>query len=232
MEIVVIIIMILVSLSLMLKLTYLPLYGQLIICLISALFIGMGWENASAQSKTQIADWLQNPELMLDIAVLLTIDVAMQTAFCILNAKRLAGERLSKRENVIYECTLWIPGILIFPTLFSLLVEVIFSFPGVDFRTIGWTMGTIVFIVMGILPSFIKWILPEMDLRLELIFMLNAIIALLGVIVTVNGQTAINHEETVEWRPLLGVIAILAMGLLAGILLFNYTNNKKLSKIK
>ncbi len=163
MEILVIIIMILVSLSLLLKLTYLPLYGKLIICLLSALFIGLNWENAATQSKTQIADWLQNPDLMLDVAVLLTIDVAMQIAFCIINAKRLAGEKLSKSDQVIRQVTLWIPGILIFPTLFALLVEVIFSFPGLDFSTIAWSLAAIVFLFIGSLPFLIKWIIPEND---------------------------------------------------------------------
>lgn len=232
MEIVVVIIMVLVSLSLMLKLTYLPLFGKLIICLITALFIGVEWTNASTQSKTQIAYWLQTPDLMLDIAVLITVDVAMQITFCILNAKSIAGDKLSKSECIIRVCTMWLPGILIYPTMFALLVEVIFSFPGIDFRTIGWALAAIVFLVMVLMPSIIKWIIPEKDLRLELIFMLNTIIALLGVIVTVNGRTAVTYDGAVEWLPLIAFVALLAGGLLLGIVLFNYTNNKKISKIK
>ena len=64
---------------------------------------------------------------MLDTSVLLTLDVAMQIAFCFLCSRRVAGERLPRWQETAYLVTLWFPGILIFPVLFSLLVEIIFT---------------------------------------------------------------------------------------------------------
>lgn len=232
MEIVVIVIMLLVSFSLMLKLTYLPLYGKVAVGLACALFVGLNLESATAQSKTQIDDWLHNPELMLDIAVLLTIDVALQIVFCILYARRLAGEKLSKTETVTSQLALWIPGILIIPTLFALLTEAIFALPGYDFGAIAWTLAGVVFVVAVGMSSLIPVILPEKDLRLELIFMFNAMIALLGIVATVNGRTAVDGSGSVEWMPLLGVVTLLALGAVAGYVLFNHNIHKKLSNIK
>lgn len=226
MEIVIIIIMLLVSFSLILKLTYLPLYGRLAVCFLCALFTGLSWESAVNQSKTQIADWLQNPELMLDVAVLLTADVFMQISFSILNARSIAGEKMNRAVRILRDVTLWVPGILIFPTLYALLVEVIFAFPGMNFVTLAWSLAAVVFILIALLPPVVKLLIPEKDLRLELIFMINAIIALLGVVATVNGRTAVAGTNSVEWQPLICVILLLLAGGATGYLIFTRKNRK------
>lgn len=233
MEIVIIIIMCLVSFSLMLKLTYLPTKGVFLIALLCALFTGFSWESAVEQSKTQIADWLQNPELMLDMAVLLTIDVLLQISFCIFNAEYIAGDKLSKTAKILRRVTLWIPGILIFPTLYALLVEVIFSCPGVDFATIAWTLAVVVLTIGMVLPLGIKLIIPERDLRLELMFMVNALIALLGVVATVNGRTAVTGTNSIDLQALVGVIGLLLIGALIGLIIFKFKKAKiaKIAKI-
>lgn len=232
MDTVILIIMVLTGCSLILKLTYLPIYGRVIICLVSGLYIVLTRDFASVQSKTQIAEWIQNPGLMLDIAVLLTIDVAMQITFCILQAKKISGDKLSRMELIVCQTTLWFPGILIFPTLLALLVEVIFSFPGIDFDTLAWTLGGTVFVIGVGLSFLIKDIIPEKDLRLELIFMVNSLIALLGVVATVNGRTAVTGTNEIEWDALWGAVSLSIAGAVAGFFLFKRNNNKKISHIK
>lgn len=220
MELVVIIVVFLVIFSVLLKMTYLPQFLRVPICMVLAFFVGENWEYAASQSKTRIDDWLQNPDLMLDMAVLLTIDVLMQISFCIMEAKRFSGEPLSKTEIVVRYVTMCIPGILIFPTLLAVLVESIFAFPGVDFITIAWSLAAIIIITGSLAPLLIKWLLPEPDLRLELIFMVNVLIAILGVVATVNGRTAAAGNNSIEWQPLIGIILILLAGFVSGYLLF------------
>lgn len=232
MEVVVIIIMMLVCLSLLLKLTCLPSWGILVVCIILAFFVGLSWEEAAGQSKTRISDWLQNPDLMLDIAVLLTVDILIQISFCILNAGSIAGESLSKMQKFLRAATLWFPGILIFPTIFALLVEVIFTFTGVDFITLAWSLAALILIVGVAAPLFIRWLIPETDLRLELIFMINALIALLGVVATVNGRTAVAGTNSVRWQALLAVIIILLSGAALGLIIFNHKLKNQLSRNK
>lgn len=232
MELVLIVIMLLVCFSLVLKLTYLPLLGRLAVCLACALFIVSVRAVAARQSGAQIADWIQNPGLMLDVAVLLTLDVVLQSAFCILSAKTVAGEKMSKAGAFLRQFTLWVPGILILPALFALLLEVLFSFPGENLAVLAWTLASLVFLAGLGLPFLIAKFIPEADLRLELIFMVNAMIALLGVVATVNGRTAVAGVDNVEWRPLLGVVLLLALGAAFGYFYFRYNNHKKLSHRK
>lgn len=229
MEAVVIIIMLMVSFSLMLKLTYMPLYGRMAVCVACAVFVGLSWDVAASQSKTQISDWLQNPELMLDVAVLLTVDVFLQLTFCIMNARRISGQPQSRLDNMIRQVSLWIPGILIIPILLALLVETFFSFTGMDFQILAWILAGLILVAGIMLPLLLKWLIPEEDLRLEIIFMTNALIALLGVVATVNGRTAVAGANEVEWKPLFGVIIILLIGACAGYILFRRKNNKQIS---
>ncbi len=232
MEIVIVIIMLLVGFNFVLKLTFDNLPGRLILCAVAALFVGLTWEDASGQSKTQITDWLNNPELMLDTSVILTVDVFLQVTFCIMMVKYVSGEAMSRVGKVILVVTQWFPGLLIFPVLFAMLVEIIFAFPGADFGTLAWTTAGIVMICVPLVAAALHWLLPERELRLELMFLINALTAILGVIATVNGRTAVKGTGSVEWDSLIGILLILAAGTCAGLILNKRNNSKKITRIQ
>lgn len=225
METVVLIIMLLVVVMFLLKLTFHHPIGVMALCALAAIFSVMTVGYATEQSKTQIASWLSQPDLMLDTSVWLTIDVALLIAFCVLEGRRLTGG-LTRKEKIWHAFTLWFPGILIFPVLFSFLVEVIFAMPGTDFNMIGWMMAAGVMILFPLLALGLRHLLPETDLRLELIFLLSLLTAALGIIATVNGRTAAAGSGHVEWDALAGVIAILIAGTIAGLLIFKYKSSR------
>lgn len=231
MEIVVTIIMLMVGFNFILKLTYHRLAGVLVTCAVATLFVLLVEGEATGQSKTRISDWLNRSELMLDTSVVLTVDVFFQVSFCIIVAKRLAGETLTRTGRIILILTQWFPGLLIFLTLFAVLVEMIFSFPGVDFTTVTWSTAAAVLVGGPLLCYCVKLILPENDMRLELMFVVNAITAILGVIATVNGRTAVKGTNTVEWIPLAGVLLLLAAGAAIGYLINKRRNAKIIEKI-
>lgn len=219
--------MLMVMVSFILKLTFHGPAGLVVLPMLAAIFVGMTYGYAIDQSKTQIAEWLSQPDLMLDTSVWLTIDVAFQILFCILMARKMTG-RLPRKENVWLAVSLWFPGLLIFPVLFSLLVEIVFAMPGTDFAVLGWGTAAAVLVAAPLLAWGLKALLPERDLRLELMFLLSLLIAALGVIATVNGRTAAVGTNSVEWGALAGVLAILAAGSVTGIFVYKY----KMSKIK
>lgn len=232
MEIVVMIIMILVVVSFVMKLTWHSIYGIIGTAVVAAVFVRLTCGYAADQSRTQIADWLSRPELMLDTSVLLTLDVAFQIAFCILMAKRLSGEKMPRLSSLFLQVTGWFPGVLIFPVLFSVLVEVVFSFPGNDFAVLGWITAAIVAVLVTLLAIGMKSLLPDGRMRLELMFLVNGLIAILGVISTVNGRTAVNGTTEIEWDALAGVLAIAAAGAIVGVFVNKRVTNKYISKIK
>lgn len=220
MESVVLVMMILVCFNYILKQTYRKVYSIAFSAIVCALFVGLMWPYAIEQSKSQISDWLANSALMLDIAVILTLEVAVQMAFCVLSAHIQTSGKVKPITIWVYRVLRWFPSVLIFPVLFSLLVSVIFALPGVSFSLVAWVLAAIVFIVIPLAAWGVKWLLPEKEIRLELLFFSNALIAVLGVIATVNGQTAVAGISDVDWKALGGVVSLLICGLVLGIIAY------------
>lgn len=226
METVVVVLMILVCFNFMMKQTYRKRWSVAAIAVVAALFVGLMWPYAIRQSKTQIADWLANTQLMLDTSVVLTVEVVLQMAFCMLAAHVLTTGPVKKRTLWAYRTLRWFPGILIFPVLFSGLVYLIFSFPGVSFSLIAWSMAAGVLVLIPVGTLLLRWLLPEKELRLELLFLTNALTAILGIIATVNGRTAVAGISEVDWGALAGLTALLATGGLIGWIIYKYRRIK------
>ena len=173
---------------------------------IATIFVILMWPYAIEQSKTQIADWLSDNQLMLDTSVVLTLEIVLQMAFCLLAVHVANYSPVKKRMMVAYRLLYWFPGVLIIPVLFFGLTQAIFSFPGVSFKLIAWLFGLFVFVVIPLGRWLIRWLLPEEDLRLELFFLTNALVAILGIIATVNGRTAVEGVGVVDWSALTGCV--------------------------
>ena len=220
METVVLVMMIVVCFNYLLKQTWRkPLFVALstVVC---ALFVGLAWPWAIEQSKNQIADWLADSALMLDMAVLLTLEVALQMTFCVVAAHIHTAGRVKPSVVWIYRQKRWFPGLLVFPVLFSLLVAAIFALPGISFPLTAWSLAATVAVVIPLGRWALKHLLPEKEIRLELLFLTNALIAILGIIATVNGRTAVAGITSVDWPSLGGVMAFVAAGLLLGMAVF------------
>lgn len=216
METVVLVMMMLVCFNYILKQTYRKPYAVVFSAAVCALFTGSMWRYAIEQSKSQVSVWLSDSALMLDAAVVLTLEVAVQMAFCILAAHIQTSGKVKPRTIWAYRILRWFPGVLIFPVLFSLLVTVIFALPGVPFPTVSWPLAGAVLVVLTGGIYGMKRLLPEKEIRLELLFLSNALIAVLGVIATVNGRTAVAGISKVEWPALAGVCVLLVIGLVGG----------------
>lgn len=231
MKLVVIIIMLLIVLNFVLKLSFHRFWGIIVMCIVPLLFMVTVYDFASMQSKTQIEIWLLQPDLMLDTAVILTIDAIFHIAFGLFLARKNSTD-ISRKELFLLSVTHWIPGIFLFPVLFSILVEVIFLMPGIDFSIIGCGCGITISLVSLILVYIIKHVLPEEDLRLEFMFLINLIIIALGVVVTVNGHTAAAGTNFVKWDALACLIILLIISSCIGLIYHQIHTNIKLRQLK
>lgn len=227
METVVKLAMVLVSLSFVLKLTGYKLRQLLLMALLCALFVGFSWQFAAEQSKTAIASWLSDRELMQDIAVLMTLDVALQMAYCLMAVNLMNSGPLKRRTVLVYKLLRLFPGIMVFLVLFSLLVSCVFAFPGVSFALISWSMAAAVLVLLPLAVLGVRKLLPEKEIRLELLFLSNALTAALGVIATVNGTTASESVDSVDYPATVAVIGIVLLGAALGFLLYRLKAGRK-----
>lgn len=202
METVILVLMLVVIFMTWLKLTFLKMWQIIVVAVICSLFIGLSWPYAIQQSRNEISEWLGNQRLMLDTSVLLTIEVFWQMAYCMLSGKLLYGETVSRRTIWIYRILRFFPGLLIFPVLFYLQIQVMYQISGVDFAIVSWSLALIVFVAVIGGSYLLKWFLPQKSLRLEVLFLSSSLVLILGIVTTVNGTTSFNGTEPIEWNAL------------------------------
>lgn len=230
MSTVVLVMMALVCFNYALKQTFRPTGAMACSALLGALFVGLAWPYAIEQSKTQLADWLADTARMLDVAVVLTIEVALQLAFCILAAHIQTSGPMRRRTVAAYRLLRWFPGLLVYPVLYSLLVAALFALPGLPFARTAWTLAGTVLVATPLAARALKRLLPEKDIRLELLFLSNALIALLGVVATVNGRTAVAATGRVDWTALAGMTGLVLLGLGGGATAYFFNQKRTLQK--
>ena len=173
-----------IAINVVLKLSFWKFWYTAVWGGIAFLFVYLATDFASEQSQVALDAMLNNPTVLSNITVLLTVETALCMAFCFSSLRTLFKGTQSKWNKILQ----WYPNLLLFPALFYLLTQSIFYFTGVSFAYIALGVGTVTFlcIVGGALG--IKKLLPEKDLRLELHFLVSLLITLLGLISTANGQ--------------------------------------------
>ncbi len=227
METVVTVLMLLIALVFILKQSFGKPWTILIAASAAALFTGLMWPLAIEQSKSRISVWLSDSSLMLDAAVVLSVEIVLQMAFCIMAADLSNEGQMPRWKITVYRILRWFPGVLIFPVLFSTLVYVIFAFPGNDFKLTAWILAALVFILIPAGAWAFRRAVLEKELRLELLFILNALTAIFGVIATVNGQTAVEGFSEVDWGAFAGIVLITLAGAFAGWLWHSFHKSKQ-----
>ena len=223
--------MILVCFSFVLKQTFHGVKEIMIISVLVAFFVGMSWPFAIEQSKTQIAAWIADQKLMLDMAVLLSVDVALTMLFCVHHVDLKTSEHVGRRKWMFYIALKYFPGLLVFPVLFSLLVMMIFMLPGMSFQVVAWTLAVALLVLVPALAYGIRWLLPERPIRLELLFLVEVLLGLMGIVGTVNGNTAVAGIDSVDLKSLLGVVGIVIVGMALGLCYYRVKMQKQSQKI-
>ena len=232
MDTVVLVLMLLTAFNFLLKQTFWKAIAVCIIAAICAAFAGLMWPYAIEQSKSQIANWLGNQPLMLDTSVILSIEVCIQMAYAMLAVHVANDYPVKPRTIVMYRFLRWFPGLLIFPVIFSGLVFLIFAFPGISFQTIAWSYAAFIPVVILCGRYLLLYLLPEKELRLELFFLTNALVAILGIVATVNGKTSAAGISEIDWKALSGVTAIALGGAALGFVWWNIRSRRKEKAIK
>lgn len=98
----------------------------------------------------------------------------------------------------------------------------IFLLPGVSFQVVAWVLAVVLLVLTPVFTYGLRWLLPERPIRLELLFLVEVLLGLMGIIGTVNGRTAVAGFNSFDALSLLGVIAIVIVGMVIGWAIYNY----------
>lgn len=227
MEAVIVVLMIVAVVNFWLKLTFVKPWQVWAFAALAAVFVYAMQPLAIMQSKTQLIDALRNPALMQDIALIISLEVVLEMAFCLWETRYYTHDELRPRTRWIFHLLRFFPGILVFPVLFVVLTNVIFVLPGWNFHLIALLVAVAVILVTITGELVLRHLLPEKSLRLELLFIGNVVVALLGIVATVNGRTAVEGTDKVNWLALVGILAIILVFTLIGMAYYRIMLKRK-----
>jgi hypothetical protein len=200
-----------------LKLSFWKFWQAALFGCICAGFIVVSCRWAILQSKTQWDGFLGNAAVMQDAAVWISIESTLCFAFCFVELGHPDGGEGKKRWKRLLR---WYPGLLLFPALFYLQTQLIFALPGISFTALSYVFAAGVLVALPLLSRLAKRLYSERDGRLEVYFLANLFICLIGLISTVNGNT--NYpavKEPLNLKALLWSLGLFAGFFIAGILL-------------
>ncbi len=110
MELIIHILMLFIVINCSFKLSFWKLWQTVIYSLIAGLFVAGTWQYAILQSKTQIADYLQNTEALQNMAIIITLESALCFGYCVAFLRGLYG-----KKNLWWaELLRWYPSLLLF----------------------------------------------------------------------------------------------------------------------
>ena len=152
MQLVLNILLVFILINAVLKFSFWKLWQVAVAAVLSVVFLFWAYPYAMEQSQVTIQNALETPSILSNIAVLVTIEVALCLAFCFSELKGLFFAEKNRWNTFLKAC----PALLMFPVLFYLLTQSFFYFSGMDFFTITmlFSAGSALFII-GVLGLII-----------------------------------------------------------------------------
>lgn len=118
------------------------------------------------------------------MAVIITLESVVCFAYCIAVLRGWFGQQ----ERWWVKPLKWYPSLLVFPVLFYLQTELVFSFPGTSFSAISYAFAAAVVVLFPLLCHLFRLLLPEKEMRLETHFLVSLFVCIIGLLTTVNGN--------------------------------------------
>jgi len=192
-----------------------------------AAFIWWSERYAVLQSKTQLADLLQNAEALQNMAVIVTIESAVNFGFCFWyfsEQRVVSSEKYPLRSHYSLHTThssliKYYPSLLIFPVMFYVLTQTMFMAVGVDFSVSSIAVAALTFVLLPLLAEGMKWFIADADGRVEIHVLLSCLVCVLGLATTVTSKIIYRaNEAPIDWQMVSLAIVIFIIFFVAGFL--------------
>lgn len=209
MEIIIYALIVFILLASVFKLSLWGWAPRVVFSAIVAAFVLWSKQFAVLQSKTQIADYLQNTEALQNMAVVVTLDSVFFLAYVFCHFQDSMEPPRRRWWHLVLQ---WYPGLLVFPVVFYLFTQTLFVMVGVDFGTSATVFALLSLVGLPLLAEGAKWLLPEKDGRMEMLLLLTCFICVLGLLSTESGKMVYKVQESpVDWRMIAASLGIFAL---------------------
>jgi hypothetical protein len=213
MELVVQILMLFIVVGTAVRLSFERVWVSLLFGLVAAAFVYLTYPLAIEQTKTGLAGYIADRSLREYAAIFISLEVALLVGY---SFSRLELPHTRRARLIALGLRLY-PGLLIFPVLFYLQSTLIFALPGVDFGIVSLLLALGSLLLLVGLGYLMRYLLPEEELRLEVYFLVQLFVFILGIIASVEEtiRTA-PTESPIEWRGLVLTLGVAGLCFLLG----------------
>ncbi|GIZ16424.1 hypothetical protein [Capnocytophaga catalasegens] len=208
MEILIYILIISIFINTILKISFWKIKFQVLFALFVAIFILYTYPIATEQSQIELSQWLEDGKVLSKIAILTTIEAFLYINFCFLSLKNA----YSSLKGKMFLFLKIYAGLLVFPASFYVVTQSMFLFTGVDFLYIALGIALVVLVILPILGYGMRLLLPEEEVRLEVLLLVSIILTFLGLISTANGNIVyVPKEKSIDFQSILYIIGVFAL---------------------
>ncbi|MDR1758478.1 MAG: hypothetical protein LBR51_05930 [Bacteroidales bacterium] len=197
------------------KLSFWKWWQVLLFGFLCAGFVVVSCRWSILQSKTQWVALFRQHTVIQNAVVWLTLESIAGFAFCFI--------RPSRPYKWVSKCLQWYPGLWIFPVLFYLQTQTIFTLSGSNFNLLSYGVAAVVLAAFPLLSMGLQRLCPAPQTREELYFMSLIFAIIIGLLATTNGTVSYRYVHTpVNIKILLISIAIFLLFFLAGVFWHRY----------
>lgn len=222
MELIVQSLMLLICLVASIKLSHTPRPVAWAYALLAGAFVYWTSDWAASQTRGGIAAYVDNRELREYIAILVTLESMLFVLFAFVSFRGKDGQtfKATSARHWLQMALLCYPPLLVFPVLLYAQTNLIFALPGVDFSLLSMAMAGGVLVLFVTLPYLIRLLLPEREMRLEVLFLSSLFVFVMGLITTVDDRlTYAAPEYELPWRGLMLALSLFVICFALGVLL-------------
>lgn len=153
--------------------------------LMYAIYVVLIYPYCTEQTKPGIEAYLSVRELRENLAIIISVEACLWITYCFL---RLSMREMTAKKRLFMCFIQYLPSPLLLLALFYGQTSLMLSLTGASFAGISYALAIGVFVLVPLFSWIFYRLLPEKELRLEVLFLLSLFVFVLGLITTVEGS--------------------------------------------
>lgn len=188
---------------------------RLAFSLLLGIFVLLCHPYAMEVNKLELQRILSTQSAMMNISLFVMVDMLLSCYFCIARFKDRDEIKAFAWYTVFFR---YMPSLLVFPALYYIHISLFFNLTGVDFFRTSAGLAIGVVLLFGGASFFMRKLIAEKDLLIELIVLLTFFVCMLVICCTIfhPSATVYNHATPVDWIGCAGTLAVLFAIFIAG----------------
>lgn len=159
-------------------------------------------------NKLELQRVLSSQSAMMNISLVVMVDMLLSGYFCL---ARIKDWEEGKRFRWYTQLFRYMPSLLVFPALYYIHITLFFTLTGVGFMKTSVALTAGVTVVFGLASFFMRKLIAEKELLIELVVMLTFFVCVLVICCTIfhPSATVYNHASPIDWAGCAGTLGLL-----------------------